>query len=215
MVLLINFCLYSRQSLLIAIIVKIEPISNLWSSQYKNEDVAEAFQNFIICIEMLLFAIAHYFVFTHQPYVDPAAAQAPCIHSCLRMLDIRDVADDMKEHFVDPIPRPSFKKTRRKSGDKSDDRASGPETENEPLLRGFVSSSSSVVENGGASLSCGKINYGTLSFSVLTYDDMKVQQRSQRSLPRKAMEEEEEEEGTTSSSSGSNDENKSTNADST
>lgn len=207
---------------MITIIVKIKPISNLWSSQYNDEDVAEAFQNFIICIEMLLFAIAHYFVFSHKPYVDPAAAQAPCIHSCLRMLDIRDVADDMRKHFVDPIPRPSSERIRQKSGDKIDNKASGPETENEPLLRGFVSSSSSVVENGGISSSGGKINYGTVSFSILTYDDMKVQQRSQRLSPRKAVEEEEEKEGTTSSSSSSSsggssndDENKSTNADST
>ena len=40
--------------------------------------------------------------------MDPAAAQVPCIASCLKMLDIRDVADDVKEHFVDPIPRPKL-----------------------------------------------------------------------------------------------------------
>jgi hypothetical protein len=194
--------------LLIAIIVKIKPISKLWKDQnYEDEDVAEAFQNFIICIEMLFFAIAHYFVFSHKPYVDPAAAQAPCIHSCLRMLDVRDVADDMREHFVDPIPRPSLDriKIRRKPSDKSDDRASGPETENEPLLRRSVSSSSSVVENGGTSSSGGKLYDGSLSIAVLTYDDMKVQQRSKRSSLRKGVEEEEleQDEGTTSSSSPS------------
>ena len=205
------------------IIVKVKPISSLWVSQdYTDEEVAEAFQNFIICIEMLLFAIAHYFVFSHKPYVDPAAAQAPCIHSCLRMLDVRDVADDMKEHFVDPIPRPSLDRIRRKSGDiKSDSggRASGaePETECEPLLRGSVSS---LVENGKAPLSGGKINYDSLSFSVVTCNDMKVQQRSRRSLPRKSAMVEEEE-GTTpsslssSGSSSNDDETKPINTDNT
>ena len=198
--------LYSRQSLLIAILVKIKPISDLWADQnYKDEDVAEVFQNFVICIEMLLFAIAHYFVFSHKPYVDPAAAQAPCLHSCLQMLDIRDVADDMREHFVDPIPRPSLDriKIQRKSRDKSDDRStSGPATESEPLLRGSVSSSSSVVvKNGGTSSGGDKLSNGSLSFSVVTYDDMKVQQRS--SLRRKGVEEEEEKEGSTSSSGSS------------
>ena len=194
--------------MLIAILVKIKPISDLWADKnYKDEDVAEVFQNFIICIEMLLFAIAHYFVFSHKPYMDPAAAQVPCIHSCLRMLDIRDVADDMREHFVDPIPRPSLDriKIRRKSRDKSDDRATnGPEAESEPLLRGSVSSASSVVlENGGPSSPGGsKLNDGSLSFSVMTYGDMKVQQRSQRSSLKKGVEEEEEK-GTTSSSSSS------------
>ena len=32
--------------------------------------------------------------------MDPAAAQVPCIASCLRMLDIRDVADDVKENIL-------------------------------------------------------------------------------------------------------------------
>ena len=79
----------------------------MWE-KYDDQEVAEGLQNFIICIEMLIFAIAHYFVFSHKPYIDPAAAQVPCIASCLRMLDVRDVAGDMKEHFVDPIPRPSL-----------------------------------------------------------------------------------------------------------
>ena len=206
--------------MLIVILVKVKPISNLWIHQYKDEDVAEAFQNFIICIEMLLFAIAHYFVFSHKPYVDPAAAQAPCIHSCLRMLDVRDVADDVREHFVDPIPKPNFERLRRRSGDKSDNSASGPVSENEPLLKGSVSSSSSVVENGRASSASTtiKISDGSLSFSVLTYDDMKVQQRSQRSSPRMIVEEEKEGTTTSSISSGSSsndDENRSTNAGST
>lgn len=72
------------------------------------EDVALGLQNFLICIEMLFAAVAHYFVFSHKPYVDPAAAQLPCFTSCLRMLDVRDVYGDVKTHFVDPIPRPSI-----------------------------------------------------------------------------------------------------------
>ena len=61
---------------------------------------------------MLVAAIAHYFVFSHKPFVDPAAAQVPCVTSCLRMLDIRDVYGDVKEHFVDPIPRPKMPRFR-------------------------------------------------------------------------------------------------------
>lgn len=61
---------------------------------------------------MLVAAIAHYFVFSHKPFVDPAAAQVPCVTSCLRMLDIRDVYGDVKEHFVDPIPRPKIPRFR-------------------------------------------------------------------------------------------------------
>lgn len=71
---------------------------------------------------MLLFAIAHYFIFSHKPYVDPAAAQVPCITSCLWMLDVRDVYGDVKEHFVDPLPRPlmsTYNNIRRSSSARS------------------------------------------------------------------------------------------------
>ena len=126
------------------------------------------------------------------------------------MLDVRDVVDDVREHFVNPIPKPSFERLRQRSGDEGDNSASGPESGNEPLLEGSVSSSSSVVENGRVSSTTIKISDGSLSFSV---DDMKVQQRSQRSSPRMIVEEEKEGTTTSSISSGSSsndDENRST-----
>ena len=193
----------SRQSLLISLLVKIKAISNLWS-QYHPEDIAEAFQNFIICIEMLLFAIAHYFVFSHKPYVDPAAARAPCIHSCLRMLDVRDVADDMKEHFVDPISRPSFERIRRRFGDKSEEEgASGVETESDRLLK---TSASSGGGGGAMSSTVGVLNDGSLSFSVMSAndDDMKIQHRVTRPSLTAVVEEEKEPSPCSSSSDSSN-----------
>lgn len=81
----------------------------------------------MVVVEMLLFAVAHYFTFSHKPYVDPAAAEVPCITACLRMLDVRDVAGDIKEHFVDPIPRPKFRIRRNTQGCHSG--------EDSPLLR--------------------------------------------------------------------------------
>ena len=55
---------------------------------------------------MLVAAVAFYFIFSHKPYIDPAAAQVPCFASCLRMMDVRDIYGDVKENFVDPIPVP-------------------------------------------------------------------------------------------------------------
>ena len=55
---------------------------------------------------MLVAAIAFYFIFSHKPYIDPAAAQVPCFASCLKMMDVRDIYGDVKENFVDPIPVP-------------------------------------------------------------------------------------------------------------
>ena len=63
-------------------------------------------QDFIICVEMLIAAIGFYFIFSHKPYVDPAAAQIPCLSSFLSMVDVRDIYGDVKENFVDPIPVP-------------------------------------------------------------------------------------------------------------
>lgn len=55
---------------------------------------------------MLGFAVAFYYVFSHKPYVDGAVAQVPCFASCIKMLDLRDIYGDVKEHFVDPLPLP-------------------------------------------------------------------------------------------------------------
>eukprot|EP00731_Ephydatia_muelleri_P028273 Em0019g1146a len=85
----------------------------VWQN-YDVDDVAQGLQDFVVCIEMLLFAIAHLFIFSHRPFVDPAAAQVPCITSCLRMLDVRDVYSDVKHHFVDPIPIPNLIRLRKR-----------------------------------------------------------------------------------------------------
>ena len=98
---------HNRQSVLIAILVRAGALPNAWK-KYDVEDLALGLQNFLICLEMLVAAVAHYFVFSHKPYVNAAAAQVPCFTSCLRMLDVRDVYGDVKTHFVDPIPRPSI-----------------------------------------------------------------------------------------------------------
>ena len=78
-------------------------------AKWQGHDVQEGLQNMLLVIEMLFFAIAHYFIFSHKPFIDPAAAEVPCIATCFRMLDVRDVAGDVKEHFVDPLPRPKFR----------------------------------------------------------------------------------------------------------
>ena len=63
-----------RQSVVIALLVKLGALPHSWK-QYDMDNVALSLQNFLICVEMLVAAIAHYFVFSHKPFIDPAAAQ--------------------------------------------------------------------------------------------------------------------------------------------
>lgn len=87
------------QGVLIAIFVKVGIISPKHSWQfYTVEDVANGIQNFIICIEMFIFAIVHYYVFSHQPYVDPFSPPPPCCSSFVSMWDVSDVRDDLVQH---------------------------------------------------------------------------------------------------------------------
>uniref|UniRef100_A0A1X7UGI8 Uncharacterized protein n=1 Tax=Amphimedon queenslandica TaxID=400682 RepID=A0A1X7UGI8_AMPQE len=65
------FC--NRQAVIIAGYFK-EALDN-----YGFKDVAVSMQDFLICIEMLAFAIAFCFFFSHKPYIDRAAAQVPCL----------------------------------------------------------------------------------------------------------------------------------------
>ena len=55
-------------------------------------------QNFVICLEMFIFAIAHYYVFSHKPYVDPFSPPPPCCASFASMWDVSDVRDDLLQH---------------------------------------------------------------------------------------------------------------------
>ena len=49
---------------------------------------------------MFLAAILHYFVFSHKPYAAYGSAKVPCLGSFMRMLDVRDVGEDMKEQAL-------------------------------------------------------------------------------------------------------------------
>ena len=80
---------------------------------------------------MLAFAIAFYF-FSHKPYIDRAAAQVPCLHSCFKMVDVRDIYGDIKENFVDPIPVPRI--PNRLPGRWNRGREGPEEREDVPLL---------------------------------------------------------------------------------
>lgn len=106
-------------------------LSNLLHNIVFNQLIQK--QDFIICIEMLIFAISFYFIFSHKPYIDPAATQIPCLQSFIEMVDVRDIYGDVRENFVDPITVPGLPKRWSRAGDK---RHKGMETiqETAPLV---------------------------------------------------------------------------------
>lgn len=91
------------QSVIISILVYTGVIHESFTAgEGKDKDVGEigrSLQDFIICIEMFLAAVAHYYAFSHRPFVDLAAAQIPCCTSFLSMWDVSDVTHDVSEHI--------------------------------------------------------------------------------------------------------------------
>ncbi|XP_053316683.1 transmembrane protein 184C [Spea bombifrons] len=85
------------QAVLIALLVKIGIISEHKTWDWKNvKDVATGLQDFVICVEMFLAAIAHHFSFTYKPYVQEAD-EGSCFDSFLAMWDISDIRADISE----------------------------------------------------------------------------------------------------------------------
>ncbi|BES90692.1 DUF300 [Nesidiocoris tenuis] len=61
--------------------------------------ISNKVQNFLICIEMFLAALAHYCSFSHEPYVNDLVEKRTLTDAFMAMWDISDVQADLKEHF--------------------------------------------------------------------------------------------------------------------
>ncbi|KAK3576395.1 hypothetical protein CHS0354_026728 [Potamilus streckersoni] len=88
------------QSVVIAILAKLKviPEGGPWDFYQSISEIANGIQDFCICIEMFLAAAAHYFAFSHKPFIDPDADQAECCKSFASMWNVSDVKDDVVEH---------------------------------------------------------------------------------------------------------------------
>ncbi len=49
---------------------------------------------------MFFAALAHYYSFSHKPYIDPMAEQTDCCQSFIHMWDISDIRQDVREHVT-------------------------------------------------------------------------------------------------------------------
>nr|XP_046908871.1 transmembrane protein 184C-like [Dermatophagoides farinae] len=62
-------------------------------------EMSRNLQDFIICFEMLIAAIAHIFVFSHKPFIDEQRRSNPMFYSFSRIVDMTDERTDVADHF--------------------------------------------------------------------------------------------------------------------
>ncbi|KAM6949237.1 transmembrane protein 184C-like [Aplochiton taeniatus] len=85
------------QAVLIAVLVKVGVISDKHTWDWESvEDVSTGLQDFLICVEMFLAAIAHHYSFTYKPYIQEAE-EGSCFDSFLAMWDFSDIRADITE----------------------------------------------------------------------------------------------------------------------
>lgn len=118
------------QALFIAIIVEVIPFEDKWG-WHTRDQMTNGLQDFLICIEMLIAAVAHHFTFTYKPYVT-AEHNIPWYRSFRTMLDVSDVRDDITNHVREVgqrvIPkRPPWQRRKKQKNENGTRNESGDE----------------------------------------------------------------------------------------
>ncbi|KAG1714441.1 Transmembrane protein 184C [Nymphon striatum] len=127
------------QSFIISILVSAGVITSSFTTESKSgSDLGKSLQDFLICFEMFIAALAHKFAFSYHPYVNLAARQVPCCESFLAMWDLSDVHQDVSNHinYVGGKVKQSFTRGGTKSNSTSSPIA--PQVEREGLLDNSV-----------------------------------------------------------------------------
>ncbi|KAJ8676522.1 hypothetical protein QAD02_012309 [Eretmocerus hayati] len=88
------------QGVIIAMLVYFDVISSAFDTDNTTDikHISSKLQNFLICIEMFLAAVAHHYSFSYKPFVNLAQNQA-WWEAFRQMCDISDVHNDIKEHL--------------------------------------------------------------------------------------------------------------------
>ncbi|KAI4492609.1 PREDICTED: transmembrane protein 184C [Polistes canadensis] len=88
------------QGVIIALLVYFDVISSIFKTVDTHDirNISSKLQDFLICIEMFLAAIAHHYSFTYKPFVNLAQSQA-WWDAFRAMWDVSDVHNDIKEHL--------------------------------------------------------------------------------------------------------------------
>ncbi|XP_051160614.1 transmembrane protein 184C [Leptopilina boulardi] len=88
------------QGVLIAILVYCNVISSIFDTDNTKDirQISSKLQDFLICIEMFIAAVAHHYSFSYKPFVNLAQTQ-PWWDAFRAMCDVSDVHNDIKEHL--------------------------------------------------------------------------------------------------------------------
>ncbi|XP_058807087.1 transmembrane protein 184C [Phymastichus coffea] len=88
------------QGVAIAMLVYFGIISSIFDTENSTDvrHISAKIQDFLICIEMFLAAVAHHYCFSHKPFVNLAQNQA-WWDAFRQMWDVSDVHNDIKEHL--------------------------------------------------------------------------------------------------------------------
>jgi len=91
------------QGVLIAILVYTGVISKESWTTYDQLDVATGIQDFLICIEMFIAALAHAYAFPPRDYMDPTHPHVGFFQNVKHMFDLTDVVGDVQEVVGDHV----------------------------------------------------------------------------------------------------------------
>ncbi|XP_066595759.1 transmembrane protein 184C [Prorops nasuta] len=88
------------QGVIIAMLVYFDVISSIFDTDNTDDvrKISSKLQDFLICIEMFLAAVAHHYSFSYKPFVNLTQTQA-WWDAFRAMWDVSDVHSDLKEHL--------------------------------------------------------------------------------------------------------------------
>lgn len=72
-------------------------------AKYDVDDISAGLQDFLICVEMFIAALAHAYSFPPRDYLDPTHPKIGFIKSIKVMFDVRDVVDDVQYAVDDTV----------------------------------------------------------------------------------------------------------------
>ncbi|RZF47027.1 hypothetical protein LSTR_LSTR013818 [Laodelphax striatellus] len=89
------------QQVVITVLAHTDILSSVFKADSDEEiqNISYKLQNFLLCIEMFLAAVAHRYSFSHRPFTNEQVEEKSLCDAFVAMLDFSDIGADLKEHF--------------------------------------------------------------------------------------------------------------------